>query len=318
VNEIHLRNIDLNLLVVFEVLMQEHGVARAADRLGRTPSAVSHALARLRQTFGDPLLVKVNGKMQASPFALQLIEEVRPILRGIQRLVERPGAFDPATSDRLFRLAGPALDTVIAEIAARVHALAPRIRIEWLPHTQTTYAEVIDETIDVAYGNSHMPLPEGVRDTVLPGLKRYVLMREDHPALQDWSQRTWLRWPHLVVALSNVVRETVDDRLTSLGLQRTIGLRVPNWSAIGPVLQRTNLLSNQNALVFQMQRNPGDFAVLETPVPLPLFVPRVFWNARLEADPARAWIRRIMIETMTHLIGTATVQIEAHAARRHP
>jgi DNA-binding transcriptional LysR family regulator len=80
-NDIQLQNIDLNLLVVFEVLMDELSVVRAADRLARTPSAVSHSLARLRETFGDPLLVKAGGKMQPSPLALTLIEQVRPILR---------------------------------------------------------------------------------------------------------------------------------------------------------------------------------------------------------------------------------------------
>lgn len=106
-NEIDLRRLDLNLLVVFEVLMAERSVTRAAARLGRTQSALSHALARLREQVGDPLLVKVGGRMSPSPFAEKLVEDVRPILRSIQRALVPPQAFDPATSTRTFRVAIP-------------------------------------------------------------------------------------------------------------------------------------------------------------------------------------------------------------------
>lgn len=81
--EIQLHRIDLNLLVVFEALMVEGSVVAAAEKLGKTPSAISHALARLRDQVGDPLLVNVGGRMQPSPFALTLIDDVGPILRSV-------------------------------------------------------------------------------------------------------------------------------------------------------------------------------------------------------------------------------------------
>ena len=84
-NEIDLRRFDLNLLVVFDVLMVERSVSRAAERLGRTQSAISHSLSRLRSQFGDPLLVKGGVRMQPTAFALDLIEQARPMLSGIQR-----------------------------------------------------------------------------------------------------------------------------------------------------------------------------------------------------------------------------------------
>ncbi len=96
-NEIQLHRLDLNLLVTFQALMDTRSVTVAADKLGKTPSAVSHALGRLRDQLGDPLMVKVDGKMQPCPFALKLIDDVRPILRSIQRAVTPPQPFDPAT-----------------------------------------------------------------------------------------------------------------------------------------------------------------------------------------------------------------------------
>ena len=131
-NEIQLDRLDLNLLVTFEVLMDEGSVAKAAEKLGKTPSAVSHALARLREQVGDPLLVKVGGKMMPSPFALILIDDIRPILRSIQRVVSPPRPFDPATSTRVFRIAVPAITGLISEVFAHLNSEAPGISLEWV------------------------------------------------------------------------------------------------------------------------------------------------------------------------------------------
>src|SRR6059036_2435193 len=101
--DIDLRRFDLNLLVVFEVLMVESSVTRAAERLGRTQSAVSHSLSRLREQLGDPLLIKGGARMLPTAFAVEFLEQARPILRSIQRALSPRHVFDPATSRRLFR-----------------------------------------------------------------------------------------------------------------------------------------------------------------------------------------------------------------------
>src|SRR6185503_19060624 len=106
-NEIDLRRFDLNLLVVFDILMAERSVTRAADRLGRTQSAVSHSLSRLRDQFADPLLIKGGARMQPTALALDLVEQVRPMLSGIQRVLTPQHVFDPKSSRRVFRLAAP-------------------------------------------------------------------------------------------------------------------------------------------------------------------------------------------------------------------
>jgi DNA-binding transcriptional LysR family regulator len=103
-NEIQLHRVDLNLLVVFEVLMDEQSVSLAARRLFKTPSAISHSLSRLREQTGDPLMVMVAGRMQPSPYALRLIEDVRPILQSVRRAMQRDAAFDPTASHRMFRV----------------------------------------------------------------------------------------------------------------------------------------------------------------------------------------------------------------------
>src|SRR5215813_8413311 len=120
-NEIDLRRFDLNLLVVFDVLMTERSVTRAAERLGRTQSAVSHSLSRLREQFGDPLLIKGGARMQPTALALALIEQARPMLGGIQRVLSPQHIFDPTTSTRVFRLAAP--DSILRRLPKRLPRL---------------------------------------------------------------------------------------------------------------------------------------------------------------------------------------------------
>ena len=133
-HEIDVSATDLNLLVVLDVLLQERNVTRAAKRLHRTQSATSHALGRLREQLGDPLLVRVGGEMRPTPKAEQLAGEVSRILRTIARVLAQRGAFDPATTDRVFTLAGP--DFVAATLPvliARMAKLTPAAGVELVP-----------------------------------------------------------------------------------------------------------------------------------------------------------------------------------------
>ena len=121
-HQIDLRRIDLNLLVVFDVLMTERSVTRAASRLRRTQSAISHALQRLREQVDDPLLIKVGLRMQPSPFAERLAEQIRPILASIAHALAPPAPFDPITTTRHFRIAIPDLSDALYSTGLAVTA----------------------------------------------------------------------------------------------------------------------------------------------------------------------------------------------------
>lgn len=149
-NKIDLGRIDLNLLVTFEVLMRERNVTRAAEELGRTQSAISHSLARLREQLGDPLLVKVGGRMTPTPYALKLIEDIVPILRSIQHVISPPEPFDPATSQRLFRIAFPDNSRAfLTNLFTRVQREAPGVGVEWLTPNPEMLPLVAGGQIDI-------------------------------------------------------------------------------------------------------------------------------------------------------------------------
>ena len=149
--EIDLRRFDLNLLVVFDVLMIERSVTRAAERLGRTQSAVSHSLSRLRDQFGDPLLIKSGLRMQPTAFALDLIEQARPMLGGIQRVISPQHIFDPSNSLRVFRIASPDFTlTLFADLLCRLRSEAPSVSVEWTAPREPTLLDVPGGLIDIA------------------------------------------------------------------------------------------------------------------------------------------------------------------------
>jgi len=131
-NQVDLCHFDLNLLVVFDALMTKRSLTRAAERLRRTQSAVSHSLSRLRERFGDPLLIKGGARMQPTALALDLIEQARPMLGGTQRVLSPQQVFDPDASTRVCSLTAP--DFMLAPFSkpmARLRKEAPGVSVEW-------------------------------------------------------------------------------------------------------------------------------------------------------------------------------------------
>ncbi|KAA0015565.1 LysR family transcriptional regulator [Salinicola corii] len=304
-NEIQIRNLDLNLLLVFRVLMDEGSVNRAAEQLGRTPSAVSHALGRLRDQLGDPLLVRAGGTMQPSPRALALYQEIQPILARIERAVQPLAAFNPATSTRTFKISGPGLDIVATEIVRRMHGDAPESGLAWQPLSKETMGQIVSGEIDIAFGNANFPLPVGLKAKALPPLKRYVFARRGHPAAKRWTTESWMRWPHVVVRAPGATHGTVEERFESLGLKRRVGLHAASWSGIGAVLSNTDMLGNFVVLCLLGGAQDEDIQVFEPPEPLPDVSFRVMWKSELDGDPATQWLRNIVLATFDSLIDEA-------------
>ena len=301
-NEIQLHRLDLNLLVTFEALMNTRSVTVAADKLGKTPSAVSHALGRLRDQLGDPLMVKVDGKMQPSPFALKLIDDVRPILRSIQRAVTPPQPFDPATSQRVFRVAMVTLPGLMSRVYERVNAQAPDVKLEWAHPTERTPAQVAEGLVDFAMLGRQARPTDGVSVKSMPPLPMYTFSRSGHPALQNWSQAAWLRWPHIMIDIGAFDRGAIERRTAELMLDRTIGARVPDFGAIAPLLTRTNFLSNSFGVALVDDVEVHNLRILQPPIGDLESSFRFFWSSRLANDPALSWLRQTAIESYEDLV----------------
>ncbi len=301
-NEIELGRLDLNLLVTFEVLMTEGSVTRAAARLRRTPSAISHSLARLREQIGDPLLVKVGSGMVPSPFARKLVEDVRPILRSIQRVVAPPEPFDPDTSTRVFRLAiADFAPTLLPRVISEVQRLAPGVRVEWLAPNRGTMSAVAESQIDLALVASSVAMPEGVQRAPAGELRSVTFARTGHPAIPTWGAEAWSKWPHIQVQLGEGVRSVVESAAEEQGLKRTIGASLPNFSQIPALLSQTNLLATMTPLVIDDAMDRFGLCALEPPIRVQPTPFSFVWSFRLENDPGSRWLRSLVSDAYADL-----------------
>jgi DNA-binding transcriptional LysR family regulator len=291
-SQIDLRHFDLNLLVVFDVLMSERSVTLAAERLGRTQSAVSHSLSRLREQFGDPLLVKGGARMQPTPLALDLIEQARPMLGGIQRVLSPQHVFDPESSRRVFRLAAPDfMLTLFTELLGRLHKEAPGVAVEWTAPREPTLFEVAEGLIDAAIVPTALNWPQGVTGESVGALGWRCFGRAKHPAFKSWSAETWARWPHLVVRVGDTMASPVDLAVSATGLTRAIAGWVPNFCAVAPVLAASDLLATLPAMAVAGALPAYRLESIEVPFALPPLPHAMVWCAGRSRDAGLNWLR---------------------------
>lgn len=295
-SEIQLHKIDLNLLATFEALIEEASVAATADRLALTPSAVSHALGRLRTQFGDPLFVRVGGKMQPTPKALLLAGELGPFLRGLRRALEPTEPFDPATSDRVFRIALHSSPAFMAQMTAAIGAAAPNVMIDWVRIRSNNQNDLVDGLIDLLHVGAEAHLVAGIDAVDVEPVTFFGFARKGHPAAEDWSAETASRYRYLQVAVEDNAGGTPIEKEHRLrNRPRTLGGKVHDFSLVGPVLAVTDFIATQPSFVMEEMWKRYDLQVLE-PVAAPKdFRMRFAWSVRNASDPGNTWLRNMVI-----------------------
>jgi DNA-binding transcriptional LysR family regulator len=289
-NRIDLRRFDLNLLVVFDVLLAERSVTRAAERLGRTQSAVSHALARLRAQLRDPILVKGGNRMQPTPFALDFLQEVRPILARIQSALSPRHSFDPASSRTIFRLSAPDFALrLFTDLQARLRVEAPNVSIEWTGLRNPMLLDLADGRIDVVIGPTPLRPTQDIIVDGIGALGWQCFARKGHPAFREWGPEAWSRWPHLLVRAGTELKNPVSVAAAKAGLERTIAGCVPHFAAVAPVLTGTDLLATLVSL--GMAGSLDGLESRDVPFPIPPMPHALLWNAARRDDPEIKWLR---------------------------
>jgi len=285
----NVRDVDLNLLRVFDAVLQERSVTAAAGRLGLTQPAVSNALARLRTLLGDALFVRTPVGMEATPFARGVAEPVR------QALAHGPG-FEPASATRAFRFYMSDLGQIefLPPLIERVQRAAPGVRLE---------AVALDvEDIAGALGTGALDLAIGFLPGLGPPVRRRALfrdpylclMRADHP-IKTLTKRKFLDASHALVTYRGGHR-VVEEALERAGLGRRISLRLPHFTVVPMVLERTDLICTLPARVARVFERRGKLKSLPPPVPIPVADVAVHWHERFDADQGNRWLREQLIE----------------------
>jgi DNA-binding transcriptional LysR family regulator len=283
---------DLNLLVTLDVLLVEGSVARAARRLRLSPSAMSRALARLRETMGDPLLVRAGRGLVPTPRALeirervsQLVQEAEAVLRPTDRLDLKQlcRTFTLRTSEGFVENFGPAL-------IARVGKDAPGVRLRFVQKPDKDSVPLREGAVDLETGV--------VEKTTAPELRvqalfrdRYVgVVRTGHPLTRGVvTPPRYAKGRHISVSREGIEKGSIDEALQPLGLERVIATIVSGFATAVALARVSDLIATVP------ERHTGSLRIgmhsFALPVPTPEFTVSMLWHPRLEADPAHRWLR---------------------------
>ena len=295
----NLNDIDLNLLRVFDAVLRDGGVTSAAGRLGLTQPAVSNALSRLRRAFGDPLFVRSPSGMDATPFARELAEPVRQALSLLESALAHGPGFEPATATRAFRFYMSDLGQIefLPPLVERVQRAAPGVRLE-------AVAADLEHIAD-ALGTGALDLAVGFLPALGPPIARralfrdpYVcLMRADHPAIGvRMTKKQFLEASHVLVTYRGGGHRVIEEAMERAGAARRIALRVPHFTVVPMVLERTDLILTLPARVARVFERRGSFKALPPPVPMPSAEVAVHWHERFEAEPGNRWLREQVVQ----------------------
>jgi DNA-binding transcriptional LysR family regulator len=295
----NLRRLDLNLLVVFDAVMLERSVTRAAERVFLTQSAVSSALGRLREQLGDELFIRGSGKLRPTPRALELEEPVRALLAELQEVLA-PSQFDPATESRSFTIATNDYFTAVVAppLARRLAKAAPGIDLRIVP-TAGRPLEMLDAREADLVCTSWSQPPERFSIEMLVEDSYVCVVRKDHPfARKAPTLAQFARAKHILVSPRGDAKGFVDHRLAEKGLTRRILMTVNHFAAAPQIVAETDAVLTVPRLIAERFAPARSTALFDCPVPVPPALRRMsmIWHDRLSRHPAHAWLRATMLE----------------------
>jgi len=294
---------DLNLLVTLDILLSEGSVARAAQKLRLSPSAMSRALARLRQTMGDPLLVRAGRGLVPTPRALALRAEVNQLVQSAESVL-RPAKLDLRQLERTFtlRTSEGFAENFGPDLIARVGREAPGIRLRFVQKPDKDSGLLRDGSIDLETGV--------VGETTEPALitqalfrDRYIgVVRKGHGLSRGKvTAARYVCGRHILVSRRGLYTGPIDDALQRLGLKREVATTVGGFSTALALARASDLIASvPEKHTGKLRTGMHSFAL---PVTLPEVTISMLWHPRLDADPAHRWLRGIVRDICAEVLG---------------
>ncbi len=283
---------DLNLLLVLDVLLSEGSVARAARRLRLSPSAMSRSLARLRETTGDPLLVRAGRGLVPSPRALELRERVRQLVQDAEaalRPVRPPElhklarSFTLRTSDGFVETFGPAL-------IARVAAEAPGVRLRFMPKLDKDSTLLRDGTVDLESGVVGKATGPELRAHALLRDRFVGVVRMGHPLAEGAiTAARYAAGRHVGISRRGQDKGPIDEAMAPLGLKREVVATVGGFSTALALARASDLIASVPERHTGGLR--GGMFRFALPLELPEITVSLLWHPRMDGDPAHRWLR---------------------------
>ena len=293
----NLKETDLNLFIAFDVIYTEKNLTKAGQVLGITQPAVSNALSRLRELFGDDLFIRTSKGMIPTPVANQIIKDVRSALSLIQNTISETEKFDPSIAEMTFKISiGDSseyrlLPLLIKELAE----IAPRIKVEtYLTPRKDAPRELASGSIDFSID------PPVHTDPHLRHEKIYeedyvMIVRKDHPilSLKEITIEDYLKLSHIHISNRKTGLGHVDMALYRIGLSRDISLRAQHF-LVAPYIVEQSDLAITTTKGFAVDR---DLAWREVPFEIEPLILHLYWHEAKDSDPSTKWMKDLMLKT---------------------
>nr|WP_315426088.1 LysR family transcriptional regulator [uncultured Albidiferax sp.] len=291
---------DLNLLVTLDVLLAEGSVARAAQRLRLSPSAMSRALARLRETTGDPLLVRAGRGLVPTPRALELRERVSQLVQDGEAALRPAEKIDLQQLARTFTLRSSEgfVENFGPGLIARVAEEAPGVRLRFVQKPNKDSAPLRDGAVDLETGVVGSSMGPEVRAQALFRDRFIGVVRAGHPLAQgEITPARYAEARHIYVSRQGLDKGPIDEALNALGLERYIATIVDGFSTAVALARASDLVASvpeQHTGI--LRAGMHSFAL---PVATSEFTVSLLWHPRMQADPAHRWLRGCVREVCT-------------------
>lgn len=290
--------LELRLLQVFDEIIKGRSVSRAAENLGIGQPAVSVALSKLREHFGDPLFVRIGNTMEPTPLARDLEQPVLEALHALDKVYTHRAGFDPATSNRKFAICMSDISQLVLlpKLLRYLRTYSPGLQIEILPQMEETAKLLETGEADLAFG--YMPqLEAGFYEQTL-FRQRYVCMASaDHPRVRDSiSLEQFQDERHAVVNFTSLAPQILEREVARQGIRHNVALRVPSYLSIPIVVETTDLVVTMPELLVELFVGRGRFKAFPVPFELPEFSIKQHWHERYHHDPGNMWLRQAIFE----------------------
>lgn len=295
----HFRGLDLNLLVVMDALLAEKSTTRAGERVHLSQSAVSGALARLREFFSDELLVQVGHRMVLTPVAESLAAPIRQWLQSAEAIVNKDTTFDPVNSTRRFRimLSDYAATILINTVFPKLYRAAPRIELELISNAENAVAELEQGQVDFLliarqYMSDSHPWEELFSDT-----DTCVVWTDNEIVGETLSVDEYLSLGHVVVRFGrSQLRSTEEDYITQLGLTRRVEAIAMTFGMVPQLVVGTNRIATMHRRLAELYARWLPIRLLRAPVEFPPVIEALQWHKVRSTDRGLGWLRQMLKE----------------------
>jgi DNA-binding transcriptional LysR family regulator len=303
----NMSKVDLNLLVYLDVLLRECNVTRAAEELSISQPAMSNSLRRLRDLFGDPILVRTSEGMTPTDRAIELQPLVRTVLAAAEQAILPKTDFDPAASRRIFRIMASDYTeaTLVPALLSRLRKQAPKIRLDIMTPSDVSFHDVERGKVDLVI-NRFDTLPQSFHQVRLWDDSFSCVVSAQNAIIKNWNLESYLKAKHVWVSKTGMgvgvgmstddVQRLgwVDDALHKIDVKRDIALFTRHYQAALRLAEQDDLVVTLPSMAARQLENNANVKILEPPFTIPRMRLKMVWSPLLQHDPGHRWLRQLI------------------------